>query len=352
MSEQPIKGCQHQLVGEEFSWAGECPWTSGLCFGTYSGRLFMPLGSGQEVALPASIAVDAINDVAFAGTLMAASTRGEVAVLRLNPSLGQIERLGEPYEGGAHGITARAAGGFLAPLGPDGLLFLDAVAGPGLPLRARVGNVGRDALNFYKLASLCAFGGRGEVFASATRRDGLLIIVLDRGEVRPPILGYHSPGLDIVDVCSLRSPRWPLAAAALGADRTILLSRNVFEDRPQPLRLDGLKGKAYSLLCTQGHLFLLTRDGLAILPHLASRFLAGDPLDRPLRTWIMEGRSAEAFMAYDEIFLESGGEMVSFPIDLLAGDSQRFESLLGNPVLPDLPWEPPMNYIMALEPVA
>ena len=193
MSQAPIEGVTHQLIGEEFSWAGECPWTGGLGFGTYSGRLFMPLGVDQEVDLPAPISEEAVNEAAFAGTLLGVSTRCDVSVLELSPTDRRIKRLGAPFDGGAHGIVATAAGGFLAPLGPDGLLFLDADPGPDRRLRTRIGRIDSDALVLYKLRSLCTFGGRGEVFACAARRGGLLVLVLDRDAVRPPIVGYQSP---------------------------------------------------------------------------------------------------------------------------------------------------------------
>ena len=64
-----------------------------------------------------------------------------------------------------------------------------------------------------------------------------------------------APGLDIVDVCGLKSEPYPLAAAALGIDRAVYLIRDVRDAGSTPtLRFPGLEGTAYRLLSSQGHL--------------------------------------------------------------------------------------------------
>jgi hypothetical protein len=316
-----ITGRTHQFNGQEISWVGECPWTGGLCFGTYSGRLSMPPRDGP-VARFTPVAEEAINDVAFAGDLMGVSARSEVAVFEGDPASGSAAPLDKPFGGGAHGIVATAAGGFVAPLGAEGLLFIDRGTEPDRPLEMRIGRMDRGLANFYKVAHLGAVEERGEVLACVARHDGLLAITLDRGDVQSPLVDLPLSGFDLVDVCSLRSPQWPLAVAVLGADRTILLSRNILEARFHLIRFNDLPGRAYSLLSAQGHLFLLTSDKMVVLPDLAARFLAGESIPDRVPSLTGLERAADAFLAYDELFFDCEDGMRSIAIDQLASDAR------------------------------
>jgi hypothetical protein len=332
MNESHVSGHVNRLAGEEISWVGESPWTGGLCLGTYSGRLIMPVDERTAVGFDHPIANGAINDVAFAGNLMGVSTRSEVVVFERVPSSVHFARRGEPFGGGSHGIVATAAGGFVAPLGPDGLLLIEAKEGPDRHLKMRVGQIGQEVVNCYKLARLGVEGIRGEVIACAARHEGLLFFSLDRGEVQPTIVRLVLPGFDLVDVCSLRSPQWPLAAAALGTDGSVFLSRNILEVAPDSLRLDVLTGRAYSLLSARGHLFLLTSDGMVVVNDLAKQFLAsgtlGDYVHVSGSTILMQ--AADAFLADDEVFFDCEGGTPSIAIDRLVGNIQNSQS----PILP------------------
>src|SRR5260370_1321422 len=57
---------------------------------------------------------DAINGIAFAGDLMAASTRSEVVFLNV-PRGGKVERY--VYYGGAHGVAGTLSGSIVATMG-------------------------------------------------------------------------------------------------------------------------------------------------------------------------------------------------------------------------------------------
>jgi hypothetical protein len=333
MNESHVSGHVNRLAGEEISWVGECPWTGGFCFGTYSGRLVMPLDQSTALGFPYPIADEAINDVAFAGDLMGVSTRSEVIIFERDPAsfdrgpaFGRFARLGEPYGGGAHGIVATAAGGFVAPLGAGGLLLIDAGEGPDRRIKMRVGQIGQEALNVCKLARLGVVRARGEVVACAARRGGLVAITLDRGEVKPPIVGRLLNEFDLVDVASLQSPQWPLAVATLSSDGAMLLSRNVLEDNLHVLRLNILSSRAYSLLSAQGHLFVLTRDAMVVLPDLAARFLASESLGDQITGLAIPIQAADAFLAFDEVVFDCEDGTPSIAIDQLIGNIQGFES--------------------------
>jgi hypothetical protein len=327
MNEPRVSGNVNRLAGEEISWVGECPWTGGLCLGTYSGRLIMPLDDRTAVGFDHPIAEEAINDVAFAGNLMGVSTRSEVVIFERDPSSGFFARRGKPFGGGAHGIVATAAGGFVAPLGPEGLLLIEAEEGPDRNLKMRVDQIGQGVVNCYKLAHLGNEGIRGEVIACAARHDGLFFISLDRGEVQSihkPVL----PGIDLVDVCSLQSPQWPRAAAVLGADGSVFLSRNILEVTPDSFRLDVLTGRVYSLLSARGHLFLLTSDGMVVMNDPAKQILANGTLGDYVSVsgLTIPIQAADAFLAYDEVYFDCEGGTPSIAIDRLVGNIQDSQS--------------------------
>jgi hypothetical protein len=273
------------IKGDEISWAGECPWTGGPCFGSEGGKLYIPqlfnpadYGLGPVAVWPFPVADDVINGVAFSNTSVGVSTANEVRVYERPSFPRPLEQIGFTFDGGAHGITATASGGFIAPLGIDGLLLIDVLPDRKITMRNTL--VPQPSPNFYKIASLGRVG-RKEIFACAARDRGILAATLDGTNIQQ-LTGHSLPGLDFIDVCSLRSPKWPLAMAALSTERTLVLSRNVLEDLPRPLHIEGLSGKAYSLLSAKGHIFLLTSGMLVILPNLASRFLENDTWDRPL----------------------------------------------------------------------
>ncbi len=118
------------------------------------------------------------------------------------------------------------------------------------------------------------------------------------------MIQHQFRGQDIVDVCSLNDPRYPLAAACVSRERTIFLIRDVLGTEPPiPLNYGGLDGTAYTLLSAQGHLLLLTDEELIAFPDLATRFLRGDALDRPVAIVGSPVNAAEAFLLGDHSVL-------------------------------------------------
>jgi hypothetical protein len=298
-----IKTVIHEISDLNVSWVGECPWTNTLCVGGEDGKvLFLPADpSGEAVNITSiQLATDAINAVAFADDLIATSSRNEVQVAKIADDRG-LNLLTHSFTGGAHGVVASRAGEFLAPIGDQGLLILN----PDNPWRidAKVACFRNIPFNCYKLVRL-GNDIQEEAFAAAGRRDGLVALSFANGMFCTPMIHHHFEGHDIVDVCSLNDPYYPLAVACVSRNRAIFLIRNVLEDKtPFGLSVEGLRGIAYTLLSAQGHLFLLTDEQLITLPNVASRFLRGESFDRPLEIVNSPVNAAEAFLWRDQSVL-------------------------------------------------
>jgi hypothetical protein len=81
----------------EVSWVGECPWTNTLCFGGEEGQFLIESPGAPEVGESRTgciqLATDAINEVAFAGDLIALSSRNEVVIgKRWSPGSRSMDR--------------------------------------------------------------------------------------------------------------------------------------------------------------------------------------------------------------------------------------------------------------------
>jgi hypothetical protein len=303
-SDRDLRSDETPFGDFEVSWAGESPWDGGLCFGSDDGRIRFTPADGSLLDSEIHKVVDsheAINGVAFSGDFIAASTRSEVVLFLPMPDEPGIGRAF--YGGGAHGVIATHSGFFVAPMGVGGILLIDPQQGTPQTIRT-FGATGK-ILNYYRAASLGVSPHGGDVLAFAVRRGGLATTILSRpgdaGEMG--LLAY--PHIDVVDVCSLGSDELPLAAVALGKDRSICLSRDVLTDhQPQRLRFHGLEGDAYRVLATQGHVFVLTSGWLYAFIDLAKRFAEGGEGDAlPTTIAGMKFEAVDAFLAYDKILL-------------------------------------------------
>jgi hypothetical protein len=311
----------------DVSWVGECPWTSNLCFAGEDGRLlFLPEQGADDGsnALWVQPSTDTINSVAFAGEFIAVSSRNEVLVGKRIPcNVPGLEFFPHSFIGGAHGIEASHAGALLAPIGDLGLLIL---THDDHQANAQIAWHQDARLNFYRLIRL-GNGTDGEVFAVASRRDGLAAVNFTDGTLSGPMIHHQFRGHDIVDVCSLNDPRYPLAAACVSRERAIFLMRDVLgTEAPVTLNYGGLDGTAYTLLSAQSHLLLLTDQELIAFPDLAARFLRGDPLDRPLAIVSSPVNAAEAFLLRDHsvLLIKEDSTVADLRIaDLVGGLAER-----------------------------
>jgi hypothetical protein len=295
-----VKKNFYKVQGQSITWVGECPWTNTLCFGSEDGKLHFTQDS-PEIG-EAIIATDAINAVAFADNLFAVSSRHEVRIGR-RPAQngGGLDVFSHGFRGGAHGVVASQTGAFLAPIGDQGLLLLKLDhCGVGVQTASHWDL----PFNFYKLIRLGTAPQGEEVFASAGRGDGLLAFPFSKEAVSVSGTHHSFEAHDIVDVCPLNDPHYPLAVACLSRSRAVFLIRDVIEDQtPFALNYGGIQGTPYSLLSAQGHLFLLTDRELIILPNVASRFLRGESLVGPLEIACVPVNVSEAFLRRDQAIL-------------------------------------------------
>jgi len=301
-----VKKIFHKILGQSVSWVGECPWTDTLCFGGEDGKLvFSPGSFGIEDEAKTNVfplATDAINAVAFADNLFALSSRNEVVIGRRQAQNGGgLDVYSHDFSGGAHGVVASQTGAFLAPLGDQGLLLLKL---DHCRVDAQTGSRQDSPFNFYKLIRLGTAPQGEEVFASAGRGDGLLAFPFSKEAVSVSGTHHSFEAHDIVDVCPLNDPHYPLAVACLSRSRAVFLIRDVLEDQtPFALNYGGIQGTSYTLLSAQGHLFLLTDRELVTLPNVASRFLRGESLAGPLEIACVPVNVSEAFLRRDQAIL-------------------------------------------------
>jgi hypothetical protein len=339
MSPPRVENKIYRVPGEEITWAGECPWTGTLCFGTESGKViyFPDIERGQRTELKLATPSEAINGVAFWRDFLGVSTRSEVSLYKLSSSGDEIEFVtGAPR--GAHGILATPKGRFLSPLGPDGMLCIDAdrfsQTGPWID-HAR-----QAVLNYYKLIYL-DHSGDDEILACAARMDGLLRIPLNKDQAEGRVVGFTSPDIDLVDICPLASSEWPFAVSGLSLDRSLIFVRNILDDvEPRRLRFEEMLGTPYSILSAQGHLFVLTSDELVILPDLASRFLNEEPMDRLVHGRHSLVQAVEAYVAGGKelLIVTDDGVTVLEIARLVSSETVGWNDVEGAPRLISMPW--------------
>lgn len=290
------------------SWAGNDPKSEGYCFGSEDGRICFvgldgtPFGSPYDVA-PSG---EAISGAAFADDMMAVSTRQEVVFLN-GPRLGEGIVEQAVFYGGAFDVVATPQGGFVAPMGRNGLLILGKKQEGAQKVTTL--KAGVEGFNFYKVAPLARVPGGGDVIACAARNDGFAVMTVGDAHSRTAGRRLRCPGVDFVDACSLGSESHPLAAAALGLDKSIHLTYDALQDpSPKTLRFEGLRGRAYRIFCRRGHIILLTSEGLYALMDVATRYLNGDPIDAPTKSQWLGIQPVDAEMT-------SGGHLLAVMTD-------------------------------------
>jgi hypothetical protein len=311
----------------DVSWVGDGPTADLLCFGSEDGRLRLA-ATKNLVAGALLLAIEskeAINGAAFYGRSGAVSTRNEVVLFKLSATMDAVESQAV-CPAGAHGVIAAASGQFVAPLGRNGLLVWKPEIGD---IKAPVifSPNADDPYYFYRVISLNA-AGCSEILVSATRSGGVAATTVPQRNGNAGTSSFTFPGLDIIDVCAL-DPDGGLAVAALGVDCTLVFSRDVQRDRrPLTLRLNGVQGTAYGLLCARGHLFLLTSHGLYILRGLARRFLEGEPVGRqPTAVSEIPLEAVDANLVHDRwLFIVMADHTLLYDVEQLVGRESNGEA--------------------------
>ncbi len=113
-----VEPCAISFETLEISCALASPWRPGFCFGSDDGRiLFTSLDVAGTIG-PFAIAPskEAVNGIAFAGNLMAVSTRSDVTFLT-TPGADDVHPARTVFDGGSHGVVSTPAGCIIAPMG-------------------------------------------------------------------------------------------------------------------------------------------------------------------------------------------------------------------------------------------
>jgi len=340
-SDWKIDGGQISLPNFGISWACGSPWRPGYCFGSDDGRVqFTGLDSvattGPDEVAPSK---DAINGIAFAGDLMAASTRSDVTFLNVPLGGGHLELAF--FFGGAHGVAATQSGKIIAPMGKQGILQMGTKQGKAQTVR--ILKAADESFYSYKVVSL-ASPDRGEILACAGRRGGFAAMPLAGSRLENYGKWLRPAGVDFVDVAAVGVGGFPFAVAALSLDCSIHVICDLLVDKTSK-RLDfGLDGqRAYRLLCSEGHVFMLTDKRLYAFAHLATKILGGEAiaLRTPARKLDLE--AVDVSLAYDRSLLVVMTDCVyRIAIDsLIAGADSRdgnsqgtLQSTTGDGMLP------------------
>jgi hypothetical protein len=279
----------------QVSWAGPHPFRPGFCFGSEDGQLLFTDENGGDVyggPTKGSISGEAINGVASWQNWLAISTRAEVNFVAIT---GIDSR--QTFPGGAHGVIATPSGHFVAPLGRNGLMSLKPENSGKLTITISSGTE-EEYSNLYRV--ICLPSGGREVLACAMRRGGIGVTELGGDDTKHSMNTITFDGLDVVDVCAIGQDNDSLAVAALGKNGTLVLFRDVVNDKsPITMKYDHIKGTAYRLLSCRGHLFMLTSKGLHFFARLAERFLAGQSIgdtNTPVLFMPMEAVDANLYL--------------------------------------------------------
>jgi hypothetical protein len=305
---------EFRLEGRRITWAGLCPWTTDLCFGTADGALVFEVKGEVKSLEPGEMGP--VNGVAFSGLLFGVSSGNRVTVFKHDPSWGEARQKAPVFkEAPALGLAGSPRGTFVAPLGEEGLLLIDNQPSSA-PLMS-ICQVAGERANLSRVSYLGERDGR-ELFAFACRQNGLLCLDRSLDGACGEMFDYPLRGLDLVDVCSLQSSKFPLGVAGLFSDGTVLLSKNLAETRPDRLTLFEAPEEAVFLLCLAGHLFIQTRSNLLSVPGLISRYANDEPMTEPLLIRTMPCRSTFlGHMGNDRILLLSEGEGCSVSVEAL-----------------------------------
>ncbi len=315
-----VESISVSLPGHELSWAGEGPRSNVLSLGTEDGSFFNfnIEDNDQNSTLKPTLIVnpgECINSIAFDRNRLAVSTRAEIAIHDLHQINESVHKF-TIIDRGSHEIVKMPLGNFIAPIGADGLLYLEPREDEVVSWTVRSKE---DRFYNYK-ASVLKDTRRGECIACALRRDGLSIVARNGDSWSGSRWTFSSN--DIVDVCSIASQEFPFGIAAVGIDNSLHFVRDVFTDRqPQTFRFDELTGKAYRLLGSHGHIFLLTSRCLYLFFDLARHFLNGSAAEAPTTFGELPCQAVDANMAFDRKLL------VLLPNGLSIYDVAQFDNM-------------------------
>jgi hypothetical protein len=335
MSQRTTRGEGHQIIGQEISWAGDCPWTGTPGFGTESGLfLVAPSASANGGVLPpVKVALDSVNGVAFNGEIAAFSSRESLFLARRNrPGHIDLDPIRLPYEGGAHGVVSSSLGGFIAPVGPSGVLLLSSTKDEKV-FDVRLAQRGDDPLYAYRLIMAGLIDDETEVIAFAAREQGVVAFGYAGGSKVTASSGHLFTEQDIVSLCSLNHTKLPRGVAALSRDCKIILIRDVTKlTDVGALDYAEIEGTGYDLLSSQGHLFVLTSELFVTLAGVVDEFANGRLPSKRQTASFMRAQGVALYPAGDRgMHLIDGKGVTEFPVSELVGSSGHARSRYQQP---------------------
>jgi hypothetical protein len=322
---------------ETITWAGEFPGAPGsqLCFGTEDGHL--RFGTPQRL-LPGrhrlSTAEEAVNGVAATHSLMAVSSRDEVIFREFDSFKASGEEY--PYEGGAHGVISTPRERILAPIGSAGVLVAEFKN-----RRFTFKQLQGPDLYFYRLVSLGRTEEMDDLVAGACRHGGIIAFTVRPSGEAAVHASFRSSALDIIDVCSMADRDRPRAVAGLGYDCSIHLSPDLItKQEPTTLRFSQFGGTGHAIRSARGHVFVLTSEGLYLIPDLATRFLDGQRIGGPSKTRLLSVDAFDFSIAYDRWLIALEPNLVTLlDLDALVIGADLDSGLIQTPAFDGQIWE-------------
>ncbi len=276
-----------RLEGFPVTWAGENPFRPGFFFGSEDGRILLTDEEGKILLGPmrGSISGEAINGVARSGEWLAVSTREEVTLASMRmETAAKYGPMGVPH--GAHGVITGPSGTFLAPMGKTGIMRLKPGSGPRDPVGFL--SPSKEGMYFYRMIALPGSEGK-DFLACATRKGGLGLADVNWNNQVYDMAVSNVSEFDAMDVCHLGGPADSPSIGAVGRDGTIVLVRDALRRRQlRKIRFRALEGSPFRLMSAQGHLIVLTDQGLCLFPYLSERFVTDtlpDPFGTPVE-WL------------------------------------------------------------------
>lgn len=312
----------YTIPNKEISWAGECPWTGGLCFGTHDGFLYFVQDGEDTPRKGLEVCSESINDVAFLGDHFAASSTMEITLgIRIEDS---NIRIINTYPVGSFGVVAASAG-FLFPIGGDGVLLIDPQKPADFP--RIIPDLREHDPNCYRLIRLHQ-ESKKEVLACASRSDGVFVFDLQDGSERVERRHYSLVNSDIIDICSRSDSKRPYAVACLSRDRNIYLIEDVLTSSDYiSFHSSEIEGTAYSIHSVAGDLIVLTDREIDLVPGIAREFLQGRLMDSIGETRTIKSLAIDA----EDVYLRGGKSILiiensivkEYPIDEIPFTSER-----------------------------
>lgn len=338
----------------EVTWAGNCSWQTGLySLGSEDGRVLYRTVDDSVLFGPWDVSPsgNAVNGIAYAANLMAVSTCAEITFFKVpDGGKGRIERAFS--HGGAHGVIATRDEHLVAPMGRRGILVMGTSSAESQTVRTITAK--DEDTYIYKLVCL-SDPSRGTIVACAGRRGGLVSLPLFGVSVENRGRGLRPGGVDLVDVAAQNAEGFPFAVAGLGLDGSIHFVRDMLADTAsKAMRFSMPQERAYRLLCTEGHVFMLTDKSLYAFVDLARRFIEGDDLAGPTLTRRVDLEAIDIAVGADRSLLLVMSESVYwFKIDALIarGDDgvEQFQLASPESVLSDSISSPAREWTWSME---